>query len=103
VEDLDPVANYHAAVTRRLADGRLFTASQRLSRLEALRVMTLGNAFAAFEDDIKGSLTAGKLADVTVLSKDITRVPDDEIRSARVVYTIVGGRRQYVAAGLQAR
>ena len=92
VEDLDPIANYYAAVTRRLADGRVFTEGQKLTRMEALRILTIGNAFAAFEESIKGSLTVGKLADVTVLSKDITTVPDDDIRGARVVYTIVGGR-----------
>ena len=92
VEDIDPIANYYAAVTRRLPDGRMLTARQRMTRLEALRLFTLGNAFAAFEESIKGSLTVGKLADVTVLSKDITRVPEDEIRAARVAYTIVGGK-----------
>ena len=97
VEDMDPIANFHAAVTRRLADGRVFTGGQRLTRMEALRALTLGNAFAAFEEPIKGSLTAGKLADVTVLSKDIMRVPEDEIRATRVVYTIVGGQVRYVA------
>jgi hypothetical protein len=100
VEDVDPLANFYAAVTRRLADGREFTPGQRLTRMEALHALTLGNAFAAFEEQIKGSLTVGKLADVTVLSKDITRVPEDEIRSARVVYTIVGGQVLYGAAGL---
>ena len=100
VEDVDPIANYYAAVTRRLADGRVLTEGQKLTRLEALRVLTMGNAFAAFEESIKGSLTVGKLADVTVLSKDITTVPDDDIRSARVVYTIVGGQIVYVAGGL---
>ena len=100
VEDVDPLANFYAAVTRRLADGREFTTGQRLTRMEALHALTLGNAFAAFEEPIKGSLTVGKLADVTVLSKDITRVPEDEIRSARVVYTIVGGQVLYGAAGL---
>jgi predicted amidohydrolase YtcJ len=95
VEDIDPIANFHAAVTRRLADGRVITDGQKLTRMEALRMLTLGNAFAAFEEPIKGSLAAGKLADVTVLSKDLTTVPDDEIRGARVVYTIVGGQVRY--------
>jgi predicted amidohydrolase YtcJ len=53
------------------------------------------NAYAAFEEDIKGSLTPGKLADITVLSKDITKVPENEIRSARVSLTIVGGKVLY--------
>ncbi len=52
----------------------------------------------AFPEDVKGSLTVGKLADITVLSKDITTVPDDEIKTAKVAYTIVGGRVVYTAA-----
>jgi predicted amidohydrolase YtcJ len=55
------------------------------------------NAFAAFEEDIKGSLSLGKLADITVLTKDITTVPEEEIRTAKVSYTIVGGRVVYSA------
>jgi predicted amidohydrolase YtcJ len=92
VEDVDPILNYYAAVTRRLADGRVFNGDQKMSRMEAIRAFTLVNAFAAFEENVKGSLTVGKLADVTVLSKDITSVADDEIRTAKVVYTIVGGK-----------
>jgi predicted amidohydrolase YtcJ len=57
--------------------------------------MTLNPAYAAFQEDSRGSLKVGKLADVTVLSKDITAVPDDQIQSARVTYTIVGGRILY--------
>jgi predicted amidohydrolase YtcJ len=95
VEDVDPIANYYAAVTRKPAAGPAFYPDQRMSRMEALRAYTTQNAFAAFEDDIKGSLAVGKLADITVLTRDITRVPDDEIRQARVAYTIVGGRVVY--------
>jgi predicted amidohydrolase YtcJ len=95
VEDVDPIPNYYAAVTRKLADGRVFYGDQRMSRMEALRAYTIQNAFAAFEEHVKGSLSVGKLADVTVLSKDITRVPDEEIKQARVVYTIVGAKVVY--------
>jgi predicted amidohydrolase YtcJ len=95
VEDVDPIANYYAAVTRRLADGRTFHGDQRMSRIEALKAYTLLNAYAAFEENLKGSIAVGKLADVTVLSKDITKVPDEEIKSAKVVYTIVGGKIAY--------
>ena len=95
VENVDPIPNYYAAVTRRLADGRVFYGDQRMSRMEALKSYTLSNAYATFEENIKGSLTVGKLADVTVLTKDITKVPDDEIRTAKVAYTIVGGKIVY--------
>ena len=98
VEDVDPIPNFYASVTRRLADGSTFYPDQRMSRAEALRSMTRNAAFAAFEEGSKGSLAVGKLADITVLSKDILTVPDEEIRSARVDYTIVGGKVLYPIA-----
>ena len=97
VENVDPIPNYYAAVTRKLADGRTFYPDQRMSRMEALRAYTIQNAFAGFEENIKGSLTVGKLADITILSKDITTVPDEEIKSTKVTYTIVGGKIVYKA------
>lgn len=95
VESVDPIANYHAAVTRRVGDGSVFYGDQKMSRMEALRSYTVHNAFAAFEDHIKGTLAVGKLADVTVLTRDIATVPEDEIRRARVAYTIIGGKVVY--------
>jgi predicted amidohydrolase YtcJ len=98
VEDIDPIASYYATVSRRLDDGSLFFPEQALSREQALQSYTLNNAFAAFEEDIKGSITPGKLADITVLSKDILTVPEREIPSTDVLYTIVGGDVLYDAA-----
>lgn len=95
VEDVSPIASYYATVSRRLADGSVFYPEQRLSRLEALKTYTINAAFAAFEEDIKGSLTVGKLADITVLSKDVMTIPEDEISSTEVAHTIVGGRVMY--------
>jgi predicted amidohydrolase YtcJ len=95
VEDVDPIANFYATVTRRLADGSTFYPDQRMSREEALRSYTRNGAYAAFQEGSKGSLAVGKLADITVLSKDILTVPDDEIRSARIDFTIVGGKVLY--------
>ena len=95
VEDVDPIASYHATVTRRVSDGSVFYASQRLSRLDALKSYTINGAFAAFEEQTRGSLKAGKYADMVVLSKDILTVPEDEIPSAEVRYTIVGGKIRY--------
>jgi predicted amidohydrolase YtcJ len=97
VEAVDTMPSYHAAVTRRMADGTAFYPRQAMTRDEALRAMTLDAAYAAFEEDIKGSLGVGKLADVTVLSKDILTVPEDEILETRVLYTIVGGTVEYRA------
>jgi predicted amidohydrolase YtcJ len=92
VEDVDPIPNFYATVTRKLKDGSTFYPDQRMSRAEALRSYTLNAAYAAFEEASKGSLSVGKLADVTVLSKDIMAVPEEEIRDARVDYTIIGGK-----------
>ena len=95
VEDIDPIPSFYASVSRKLKDGTVFYPKQCMSRMEALRSYTINAAFAAFEETIKGSLSVGKLGDVTVLSKDIMTVPQDEIPSAQVVYTIVGGKVQY--------
>jgi len=97
VEDVDPIASYYSSVTRKAADGKVFFGDQKMSRMEALRSYTQANAFAAFEEDIKGTLARGKLADITVLTKDITTIPDDQIKSAKVAYTIIGGKVVYKA------
>jgi len=98
VEDVDPIASYYATVSRKLNDGTVFFPDQRLTRMEALQTYTINGAYSAFEEDIKGSLTPGKLADITVLSKDILTIPEDEIPTAKVMYTIVGGRVMYRGA-----
>ena len=95
VEDIDPIANFYAAVSRKLPDGSQFYPDQCMSREEALKAYTLNCAYAAFEEDIKGSLTPGKLADITVLSKDIMTIPEEEILDTEVLYTIVGGKIMY--------
>ncbi|MGA7241498.1 MAG: amidohydrolase [Bryobacteraceae bacterium] len=92
VEDVSPIACYYAAVSRRLKDGTTFFPDQRMSREEALRAYTWNNAYAAFQEKLKGSLELGKLADVTVLSKDILTIPEDQILATDVKYTIVGGK-----------
>ncbi|MDH3292013.1 MAG: amidohydrolase [Gemmatimonadota bacterium] len=99
VEDVDPIASYYATVSRKLKDGSVFFPEQRLSRMEALQSYTSSNALAAFEESIKGSLTPGKLADITVLSKDILTIPEDEIPTTTVDYTIVGGIVMYAREG----
>jgi predicted amidohydrolase YtcJ len=66
-----------------------------MTRDEALRSYTLNGAYAAFEEDLKGSITPGKLADVVVLSKDIMKVPEAEIPTAKVVLTVLGGKVRF--------
>ena len=95
VEAVDPIACFYATVTRKQADGAPFFPDQRMTREEALRSYTVNGAYAGFEEGIKGSLAPGKLADIAVLSKDILACPEEEIRSAEVLFTIVGGRILY--------
>ena len=95
VEDVSPIAGYYSTISRKLSDGTVFYPDQRLSRMEALKTYTLNAAYAAFEEDLKGSITPGKLADITVLSKDILTIPEEEIPTTEVLYTIVGGEVAY--------
>jgi predicted amidohydrolase YtcJ len=95
VEPISPIVSFHSSVSRLLPDGTRFYPAQRMTREQALRSYTLHNAFAAFEEDIKGSLAPGKLADIVVLSRDIMTVPEDQILGTEVVYTIVGGQVRY--------
>ena len=83
--------------TRDTITGGVFGPDERISREEALRALTLGNAWLSFEKDLKGSLTAGKLADLVVLSHDILTCSDEELRHARVSMTMVGGEIVYEA------
>ena len=98
VEPVDPIANFYAAVTRKTLKGLPetgFEPAQKLSRMEALHAMTLAAAYAAFEEQDKGSIEVGKLADLTVLDQDLTTVPEAEILNTEVLLTIVGGEVVY--------
>jgi predicted amidohydrolase YtcJ len=99
VEDVDPLPSYYASVTRMTREGTPFYPEQAMTREEALRSYTLNNAYAAFEEDVKGSITPGKYADFTVFSRDILTVPPEEILRTKVVYTIIGGTVAYRGEG----
>jgi predicted amidohydrolase YtcJ len=97
VEDIDPMANFYFSVSRRMENGEIFLPEQRLTRDQALRSYTVNPAFAAFEEDLKGTLSPGKLADITILSRDIMTIPEEEIPDVEVVYTIIGGAVRFSA------
>jgi predicted amidohydrolase YtcJ len=99
VEDVDPIASYYSTVSRRMAGGEVLFAEQRMTRMEALRSYTINAAYGAFEEDLKGTLAVGKVADVTVLSQDILTIDEDRIPDTDVLYTIVGGEIVYEGAG----
>jgi predicted amidohydrolase YtcJ len=95
VEDISPVASFASSVIRKDHSGNDFFPAQKMTRMEALRSYTINNAFAAFEEDLKGSITVGKLADLIVLDTDIMTVPESEITNALVDLTILGGEIRY--------
>ncbi|MEW6195022.1 MAG: amidohydrolase [Bacteroidota bacterium] len=95
VEDVDPVKCFYASVTRKLADGTEFYSNQKMTREEAIKSYTINGAYAAFEENIKGTITPGKLADIVVLSNDLLNCSDEDILHTKVLYTIVGGKILY--------
>lgn len=97
VEDVNPLECFYAAVTRRLPDGSRFYPNQCLTREEALRSYTIDGAYAMFEENNRGSLVPGKLADIVVLSDDILTCAEEDLLNTSVVYTIVGGNVAYEA------
>lgn len=96
VEDVDPIESFYASVTRKRVDsGFEFFPEQAMTREEAVYSYTLGNAYAAFEENQKGSIKKGKAADFVVLSKDLLKCPDEEIMDTKVLMTIVDGKVKY--------
>ena len=95
VEPVNPIPSFYASVTRMTLKGEPeggYEPEEKMTREQALRSYTFDAAYGAFEEKFKGSIEPGKLADFTILSKDIMTVPDKEILSAEVLTTIVGGK-----------
>lgn len=95
VEPIDPIASLYATVSRRTSQGGMFFPEQALTREEALASYTINNATAAFEENVKGSITPGKWADLVVLSRDFFAVPEADIPDIQIDITIVGGQIRY--------
>jgi len=98
-----PLEGIYAAVTRRTLDDRTpggWVPEQKITVEDALSAYTTGGAYAAFEENEKGSLVRGKLADLVVIDRDLTRIAPESIRAAKVRYTIVGGRVVYHAGDM---
>ena len=90
-----PLEGIYAAVTRRTLDDRHpagWVPEQKITVEEALRAYTTGAAYASFEEKEKGTLEVGKLADFVLIDRDLTRIPPEQIREAKVVLTVVGGK-----------
>jgi len=95
VAPADPIAGIYAAVTRRTLDGRNpegWVPEQKITVEQALRGYTYEGAYASFEEDRKGTIKVGMLADMVLIDRDLTAIPPETIRDAKVLKTIVGGR-----------
>jgi predicted amidohydrolase YtcJ len=82
-------------ISRKTADGTVFNPEQKISREQALKMWTWNAAYHSFDEDIKGSIEPGKLADMVIISKDYLTCPEDEISNIEALATIVGGRTVY--------
>ncbi len=101
VAPLDPILGIYAATTRRTLDGKNpggWIPEQKITVEEAVRAYTLGSAYAEFQENVKGSITPGKLADLVILSQDIFKIDPVEIEKVKVTTTITDGRVVYEAA-----
>jgi predicted amidohydrolase YtcJ len=93
-----PLEGIYAAVTRRTLDDKHpdgWIPEQKISVEDALRAYTTGGAYASFQENELGSLRVGKLADIVIIDRDLTKIPPETIRDAKIDYTIVGGRVVY--------
>ena len=102
VAPLDPMLSLYAAVTRRTLDGKNpngWIPEQKISLEEAIRAYTIGSAYAEFQENEKGTIVPGKLADIVILSRDIFQIDPIDIEKVKVVMTIMNGRVVYETQG----
>ena len=95
VEPLNPIASFYASVSRKTLKGIPeggYEPDQKMTREQALRSYTLDAAFGAFEEDIKGSIEAGKLADFAIYNQDLMQVPEEKLLETEIVMTIFDGQ-----------
>jgi predicted amidohydrolase YtcJ len=98
VAPLNPMLTIYAAVTRRTIDRKnVWVPEQKIPVEETVRAYTLGSAYAEFQENVKGSITTGKLADLVLLSRDIFKIDPKEIENVKVVLTMIDGRVVYEA------
>jgi hypothetical protein len=93
----DPRMAIQGMVTRTGWDGKTWGANQKISLDEAIRVNTLNGAYNSHEENIKGSITAGKLADYVVLAEDLHTIDPEKIKDIKIVRTVTGGKTVYQA------
>jgi predicted amidohydrolase YtcJ len=98
VEPINPIASFYASVSRKTLKGFPeggYEPEQKMTREQALKSYTLDAAYGAFEEDIKGSIEAGKLADFTIYNQDLMIVDEDDILKTEIVMTVFDGAVVY--------
>lgn len=96
MNSFNPFLMLYIAVSRKDDHGQIYGTHQKLSRLDALRAVTLWGAWLSFDDHLLGSLQAGKLADFVVIDRDYLTCPEDEIRQIKPLRTVLGGRTVWI-------
>lgn len=98
VEPISAIASFYSSVSRKTLKGKPeggYEPEQKMTRAQALQAYTLDGAYGAFEENIKGSIEVGKLADFTIFSQDLMTVPEEELLNTKIDYTIIGGEIVY--------
>jgi predicted amidohydrolase YtcJ len=95
INPFNPFVAMWSIVTRKTERGSTYETGEAISREQALKMYTINNAYASFEEDIKGSIEPGKLADIAVLSEDILTCPQDKLKDIEVLLTMVNGQVVY--------
>ncbi len=90
--DMNPLLGIHSAVQR---EDIMLDPGEAISLEKAIEGYTINAAYASFEEDIKGSIEVGKLADIIILSDNLFEIPPDKIKDVKVLLTIVGGKEVY--------
>lgn len=101
INPYNPFTAMWSVITRKTDRGTVFNPAQAISREEALKMYTINNAYASFEEAVKGSIEPGKFADLVVLSEDMLTCPEDEIRNIRPLLTMVNGKTVFETGDLK--
>ena len=91
----NPILNMHLAINRETQSGQIINSEERVSIMEALRMFTYNGAYASFDEDRKGSIEVGKLADLAVLSQSLLDTPSENIKDITVDMTVIDGKIVY--------
>jgi predicted amidohydrolase YtcJ len=91
----NPWLAIYSMVTRKTSSGKVLYAKERITPIEAVRAYTIDGAYAAWEENIKGSIEPGKLADLTIVDRNPLKIPKEDLKNVTTVITVIGGNIMY--------